>query len=108
MKTINFSLLTNRFKNLTALDVIEILCQTFGASGAYIRRCGKLMPLTDLYDDVEMFSQLASEVEIDFYGGPPPSHWWSGTLLTLLMDHCVYAYSKNDLHRVRAALKVTA
>ncbi|MFA5344723.1 MAG: hypothetical protein WC315_00375 [Candidatus Omnitrophota bacterium] len=105
---INFTLLKNRFGDISALDALELLCWTFGADKAYITVDGMRMPLVDLYDDTGMFTWKASDVDLQFYGGPPPAKWWDGTLLTMLLDHFLYAYSKNDLVKVHKALKVHA
>jgi hypothetical protein len=108
MKQINFTLLNNRFGKISALDALGLLCWTFGANQAYITVGGNRIQLIDLYDDTSMFTWLASEVDLQFCGGPPPAKWWNGTLLTMLLDHFLFAYAKNDMVKVHKALKVHA
>lgn len=108
MKQINFTLLNNRFGKISALDALELLCWTFEADKAFITVDSNRIQVIDLYDDTSMFTWLASDVDIQFYGGPPPAKWWNGTLLTMLLDHFLYAYAKNDMPKVHKALKVYA
>jgi hypothetical protein len=102
---INFSQLSIRYRDITALDALELLCVIFGAGNAYINMDGKRLPLYELYNNSEIFNWKASEIDLDFFGGPKPAKWWPGTLLTLLLDHILYAYSINDLAKVHKALK---
>jgi len=105
MKQINFSMLRKRFGQISTLDALELLCWTFGADKAYIGFGGQRLQLVDLYDDTSLFNDLAGDVPVQFYGGPPAPKWWDGTLLTMLIDHFLYAYVKNDLPKVHKALK---
>lgn len=99
-------MLKNRFGDISALDALELLCWTFNADKAFVSIGGSRMPLSDLYDDTALFTLKASDVDLQFYGGPPPAKWWNGTLLTMLMDHFLFAYSKKDMAKVHKALKV--
>ncbi len=102
---VNFSQLSKRYEDITALDALELLCVIFGAGNAYITMDSKRLPLYELYDNPEIFNWKASEIDLIFCGGPKPAKWWTGTLLTLLLDHILYAYSTNDLVKVHKALK---
>jgi hypothetical protein len=101
---INFKQLNNRFGNISYIDALNLLCWTFEASQARVVVDGQSFALVDLYDVVK--ETKASECSLQFYGGPPTGRWWEGTLLTMLLDHFLYAYSKNDLKKVHDALKV--
>jgi hypothetical protein len=102
---VNMTLLKNRFRGIKAIDALELLCSVFEAANAFVSIDGVRMRLCDLYDDIEIYTETAANIELQFFGGPHPAKWWSGTLLTMLMDHILFAYTNNNLKSVNIALK---
>jgi len=97
--------LEQRFKNLNAIEVLDILCRVFQASDAIIYCNNQRFALHELYDESYLYGHVfASEIEIRFFGGPPPGGWFDGTLFTLLLDHAAYRLSKGDDKTVAKAL----
>jgi hypothetical protein len=106
--SIDFELLNARMANVTAFDALDILCWTCNADTAYVTIDATRKQLVDLYDDTAMFNLRASDVEIQFYGGPPPARWWTGDLLMLLKDHFLHAYSTGQKQIAHNILKKIA
>lgn len=102
---INFSKLTDSFSDISALDALECLCWTFNADKAGIYLDGTTLVLSDLYDYISL--EKAADIELRFYGGPNPGKWWNGTLLTLFLDHFIYAYLKGKRLQVTKALQLS-
>ncbi len=95
------------FKNISAYDAIECLCLIFKAASAQIHIDNLAYTITDLFDMPEVYTDLlACDFYIEFYGGPPKAlKRYQGTLRTLVVDHFLYAYTKNKEKSIQEALK---
>ncbi len=95
------------FKDISAFDAIECLCTSFKASSARVFVNGIPYAVEDLYDmNVVYYDLLARDFCIEFYGGPPQDvKMYKGTLMTLVVDHFLYAYTRNEEKRIQEALK---
>jgi|WetSurMetagenome_2_1015567.scaffolds.fasta_scaffold02484_7 hypothetical protein len=104
---LNFSLLMNRFRDITVIDALNLLCHEFKATHAYIDIGASRKQLVDLYDEPEILMLRAADLELSFFGGPKTkTKWWTSNLLNMLLDHLLFAYSKKDMGPVHKALKV--
>lgn len=103
---INFKQLDRFFKGMPAMDALEALCWVFNADRATIYIDGTRFALADLYDTMETdgFRQ-ASEITLEFYGGPSPGKWWHGNLYTMFLDHFIFAYISGERQLVKKAFK---
>jgi hypothetical protein len=95
------------FKHIPAMDAITILCQILGAPNAIVVIDAKRFRLVDLYDSAYMLADAqAADIDLTFFGGPPgKSGWFDGTLLTLLIDHCVYNMVRGGTEKVFEAIR---
>lgn len=107
VKPNDMATLERLFKDLSAMDAVEVLCQVFNAINAVVYIDNKRFALHELYDDYyTMYCCAATDIDLRFYGGPPGSgRWFSGTLLTLLMDHAAYCLSKGLTRKITEAIK---
>ncbi len=89
-----YSNLLKEFSELTASEVIDILCDEFSLSRAWIcfTTTGNRVELKTLQGATYLNGVLAIEVgPIEFVGGPPPTRGYcNGTLLTYLCDAILY------------------
>jgi hypothetical protein len=103
---INFKQLENLFGDMTAIDALDGLCWTFGASQARVYVDGTCFALADLYDNMDVVGLWpAKAVELRFFGGPV-GRWWDGNLFTMFLDHFMFAYIKGDKKTVAKILKL--
>jgi len=107
IKPSDIEVLKRLFKHLPAVDAVTILCQIMDASQTVINLDARRFPLMDLYDSAYLMADaLASDIEVRFYGGPPEkSRWFNGTLLTLLVDHCIFNIINGHTDKVFAAIR---
>ena len=104
---VDLQLLERMFKNINAIEALDILCRVFNATDAVVFLDHRRFSLYELYDEGSLYGGMfASEVEIRFFGGPPPGGWFNGTLLTLLLDHSAYRLAKGDDKTVAKALNM--
>ena len=82
------------FTNLSVFDAVECLCTVFGATTAIVYINDETCQVLDIYDFPEIYDDvLARNFEVGFYGGPPgKSYQRHGSLLTLFLDHFLYAH----------------
>jgi hypothetical protein len=103
---INFKQLENLFGDITAIDALDGLCWTFGASQARVYLGGTCFALADLYDNMEVVGLWpAKSIEIRFFGGPV-GRWWDGNLFNMFIDHFIYAYINGKKAVTSKALKL--
>ncbi len=95
------------FSDVKAFEALECLCTIFKASSAWVQVDKIMYQLVDLYDRDEIYEDLlANEFPLGFYGGPPDKvKTHKGTLLTLLVDHFLYASIKNQKQRIAEAIQ---
>jgi hypothetical protein len=105
-KKINFQLLKRQFGGISTLDALELICWVFDSNLEFITFRGARIQVVSMYDNIELLTEPAADVSLQFHGGPPPRRWWQGTLVTYLMDLFLQAYMRDDLKKVHAALKV--
>jgi hypothetical protein len=108
MKTghVEMASLERIFAKISALDTITILCQIFDAHNSIVYLDNRRYTVADLHDDFALRSLPASDIDIRFYGGPPGrGRWFSGTLLTLLLDHAAYCLSRQRSNKVSQAIQ---
>jgi len=106
IKSTDIASLQRVFQCVSALDAVELLCGIFNAPEAIIYIDNKTFALSALHNDFQLNNLSAGEVDILFYGGPPGhSKWFTGTLLTLLMDHAAYCLSKGNNRMITEAIR---
>lgn len=95
------------FSDIQAFEAVECLCTIFKVPTAWVQVDGTLGQLSGLYDRSEIYTNLlASKFPLSFFGGPPGQvKSYKGTLLTLLVDHFLYAFLRNQKQRLAEALQ---
>lgn len=97
----------DHFKLLSAFDALECLCLVMGAGEAKVKLNGTYScTLKELMDTSQFYEgEMAYELPITFYGGPPNTcELFDGTLLTLLVDHFLFNFVLNKQDQVDKAL----
>ena len=95
------------FKAMSAFDALECLCIVLNASesqihlnGTYTCKLKELMDVPQIYE-----GEMAYEVAVSFYGGPPNScELFQGSLLTMLVDHFLFNFVLDRSDIVEKAL----
>ena len=95
------------FQAMTAFDALECLCLVMNAgeaevnlNGAYTCKIKDMLDVPQIYE-----GELAREVPVTFYGGPPNScERFVGNLLMLLVDHFLFNFVLNKTDKVEKAL----
>lgn len=105
IKQNDMEMLKKIFIPLTAMEAVALLCQIFAADMSFAYIDARRYRLHDLYDDSHLCEVTADSVEIRFFGGPPArAKWFTGTLLTLLMDHAAYCLSIGENYKITEAI----
>ena len=95
------------WRPLNVLDALDVMIGGLECSKAMFRRSGGECPLTDLYNDSDIFDIPAKSFFIEWYGGPPGmAGWFRGSLLAYLVDRCLYAQAKGWAAQVCNAIKM--
>lgn len=96
----------NRFKGISAIAALEILCWTLGARYDGICIGESKTTLATLYDYAQELTYAdAADVSIGFYGGPKPRRFFSNaSLLAMVVDRIMFAESIGDRCKVQQAL----
>ena len=102
----DIALAMTTFEGISAFDALECLCDALKAGEAIIYLNGVYTcKIRDLYDVTEIYEgELACEVPMDFYGGPPNEcQIFKGNLLLLLVDHFLFQFVRKS-DRVQKAM----
>lgn len=90
--------LRTHFENVTAIAVLQMLCDDFSRVGRSIKFChsGRVYLITDLfrlYEETNIDCAASLVGPLRFYGGPPHERaWYTGSLLTVLFDQILDAW----------------
>lgn len=95
------------FQKMSAFDALECLCFVMNAGDAQVMLNGVYnCKLKDMFDVPQIYEgEMAHEVDVTFYGGPPNScEQFEGNLLLLLVDHFLFNFVLNKRDEVEKAL----
>ncbi len=95
------------FGSLTAFDALECLSLVLNAGSAQIQLNGTYTcTVRELLDAPQIYhGEMAHEVKLSFYGGPPNScELFDGNLLMMLVDHFLFSFVAKHDDKVQKAL----
>jgi len=95
------------WRPLSVLDALDVIIGGLECANAMFRRGSEELPLTDLYNESDLFALPAKSLYIEWYGGPPGlAGWFRASLLCYAVDRCLYAQAKGWAAQVCNAIKM--